>query len=282
MGGLIKEKSIIGKLLLKGEKWIYKKADAMIFLKEGDTDYIKDKKWDLENGGPIDLKKCYYINNGVDCEEFNKSIENNTFKDDDLESDKFKIVYTGTIRPVNNVDNILDAAKLLKEEKNIEFLIYGNGNEVDRLKQRIIDEEITNVKMKGYVERKYVPFILSKASLNILNYSSTKYNWSRGNSSNKLFEYMASGKPIVSTIQMGYCPLKKYNCGISVEESTPKGLADAIEAILGLSEEEYDIMCENANKAASEFDYSILAEKLLNAINITIERKKEKDENYKK
>ncbi|NLZ95045.1 MAG: glycosyltransferase family 4 protein, partial [Bacteroidales bacterium] len=61
-----KENSILGKVLVIGEHWIYKKADALIFTKEGDTDYIKEKKWDTVQGGDINLDKAHYINNGVD------------------------------------------------------------------------------------------------------------------------------------------------------------------------------------------------------------------------
>lgn len=266
LGGVLKEKSFLGKLLLIGERWIYNKADAIIFLKEGDVNYIKEKKWDIENGGKIDLNKCYYINNGVNYEKFHSQIVNNIIDDDDLKNDKFKVVYAGAIRPVNNIDNIMDAAKLLEDNSNIEFLIYGTGNQEERLKERIKSEKISNVKMKGYVERKYIPYILSKASINILNYSNDKYNWSRGNSSNKLFEYMASGKPVISTIKMGYCPLKKYNCGISVEECNAEGLANAIKQIMALPQEEYKKMCDNAKNAAKEFDYEKLAIKLEKSI----------------
>jgi len=47
----LKEKSIIGRLLTAGEHWIYKRADALIFTKEGDTDYIKEKGWDTDHDG---------------------------------------------------------------------------------------------------------------------------------------------------------------------------------------------------------------------------------------
>ena len=73
--GKAKESSLLGKLLVAGEHWIYKKADALVFLKEGDTNYLKERKWTQEQGGDIDFKKCYYINNGVDIEVFNKEIE---------------------------------------------------------------------------------------------------------------------------------------------------------------------------------------------------------------
>lgn len=69
----VKEKSFLGHILTLGEHWIYKNADALIFTKEGDTDHIKEKKWDTKQGGNIDLEKCYYINNGVDLEAFQKT-----------------------------------------------------------------------------------------------------------------------------------------------------------------------------------------------------------------
>lgn len=261
--GKTKESSPLGKLLIAGEHWIYKNADALIFLKEGDTDYLKDRKWTTEQGGDIDLNKCHYINNGVDIEAFNRQIENNVLEDQDLISGKFNVVYTGAIRPINNVGNILDAAKLLKDQKNIQFLIYGDGNQLAMLKQRVTDEGLTNVKMKGYVDKKFMPYVLSKSSVNILNYSQTKYNWSRGNSSNKFFEYMASGKPIISTVKMGYCPLEKYECGLSLEEDTPDELGNAIMCIYEMPKETYNKMSHNAKNGADHYDYKVLTKKLI-------------------
>lgn len=264
--GKAQENSILGRLLIKGEHWIYKNADALVFLKEGDTDYLRERKWTLEQGGDIDLNKCYYINNGVDIEAFNKQVNEIKIEDEDLNDNSFRVVYAGSIRTVNNVGKILDAAKLLKENEDIKFLIYGTGNELDLLKTRVKDENLTNVKLKGYVNKKYIPYILSKSSVNILNYSPSQYNWTRGNSSNKLFEYMASGKPIISTVKMGYCILEKYQCGFSLKNSTPEELAKAILKIYNMPKEQYNELCYNAAKGAKYFDYKILTEKLIKVI----------------
>lgn len=261
--GKAKENSLIGKLLIKGEHWIYKKSDAIIFLKEGDTDYLKERKWLITQGGDIDINKCHYINNGVDIEAFNKQISEKTFYDVDLNDDKFTVIYAGAIRPINNVGNILDAAKLLLDKEGIQFLIYGDGNQRETLMERVKDEKITNVKIKGYVDKKYVPYVLSKSSINILNYSQSKYNWSRGNSSNKLFEYMASGKPIISTVKMGYSPIEKYDCGVSLEKDTPEALAEAILKIYNMSSDRYTEISENAKKSANDFDYKELTKRLI-------------------
>lgn len=245
--------SVLGKVLVQGEKWIYKNANALVFTKEGDIDYIKERGWD---NGVVPLEKCFYINNGVDTAKFENSSGN-----EKEGKDTFHVVYAGTIRPVNDIDTILDAAKLLVEKENIQFLIYGDGNQVARLKKRIEDEGISNVEMKGFVPKSEIPGILGTASVNILNYSAKKYNWSRGSSSNKLFEYMASGKPIISTVKTGYSIIDRYACGIELEECRSANLANAIKEIHDMSKEAYSKMGANGKMGAKDFDLEVLSRK---------------------
>ncbi len=269
-GGRLKEKSPAGKALLAGERYIYEKADALTFLKEGDHTYITDKGWDMEHGGRVDMSKCIYINNGVDIALFDKRKKEFVYEDADLDSQGFKIVYCGTIRPVNDVDLILDTAKLLGGD--CKFLVYGTGNCVPALQKRIDDEHIDNVKLKGYVDNNYIPSILSRSSLNLLNYSGSAYNWSRGNSSNKLFEYLASGKPVLSTVKMGYDIIERHKCGISAEETTPQSIARGIEEMKRTSKEDYTKMCVNARAAAEEYDIPRLADEYSACIEAVIKK----------
>lgn len=268
--GKAKEKSILGKVLIKGEHWIYKNADALIFTKEGDTDYLKERKWTTEQGGDIDLKKCHYINNGVDLSGYQKNIEEETIEDPDLADDsKFNVTYAGTIRPVNNVGKLLDAAKIIKNREgysDIQFLIFGDGGQLEELKERANNERINTVRFKGYINRQYIPYVLSKSVVNILNYSQNQYNWSRGNSSNKLFEYMASGKPIISTVHMGYSIINKYQCGIELDDDTAENLANAIIEFHDMDKDQYAEIGINGKNGARDFDFGVLTDKLLIAI----------------
>lgn len=262
----ISERGIIGRVLIAGEHWLYKKSDGLIFLKEGDYTYLTDKKWDIAQGGEIDLEKYRYINNGVDIEEFNQLTQTEVYRDADLKEENFNVIYTGAIRPVNNVDLLIDAAKLLKDQKDVCILIYGDGNEYADLKKRLKNEKIKNVKLKGYIDQKYIPSLLSQSSVNILNYSQDLYNWSRGNSSNKLFSYMASGKPVISTVKMGYSPITTYDFGIELEDNSAAGLAQAIKKIKNMDQSKYDELSQNALEAAGNYDYSKLTEKLVGLI----------------
>ncbi len=272
--GKTTEKSLLGRVLIKGEHWIYKKANALIFTKEGDTDYLKERRWTTAQGGDIDLGKCYYINNGVDitaCEERSRTMQ---LDDPDLSDEtKFNVTYVGTIRPVNNVGNLLDTAKILKTKggyDDVQFLIYGDGGQLAELQERVKTENLDNVKMKGFVNRQYVPYILSRSSINMLNYAQNQYNWTRGNSSNKLFEYMASGKPIISTVHMGYSIIKRYDCGVELDEDTPDALAKQIMRFHDMSKAERDKIGRNAGEGAKDFDFSVLTEKLIKVIESVI------------
>ncbi|MCI0130539.1 glycosyltransferase family 4 protein [Vagococcus sp. CY53-2] len=269
----IKEKGFIGSLLVKGEHWIYKKSDSLIFTKEGDTDYLKEKGWFETQGGKIDAEKCYYINNGVDIHDFDNNSSRNTIEDEDLHSDKFNIVYSGAIRPVNDVSKLVRIARLLREHDDIQILIYGSGNDFERIDNMIKEFNLNNIILKGSVEKKYIPYILKNSNLNILNYSQEKFNWSRGNSSNKLFEYFASGKPIISTVKMGYSPIKKYNCGYEFfGDSNEKEITNKILEVKEMYDKDisrYNELCNNSIMASKEFDYYVLCDKLIDVIENT-------------
>lgn len=264
--GQAKENSILGKILVKGEHWIYKNADALIFTKEGDTDYLKEKEWTTAQGGDIDLGECHYINNGVDLVSYDERITTHVLRDSDLDdTGMFNVLYVGSIRPVNNVGNLLDAAAIIKTVpgcEKIQFLIFGDGSELEKLRERAKAERLDNVKLKGRIPKQNIPYVLSKAGVNILNYSQDEYKWTRGNSSNKLFEYMASGKPIISTVKMGYSIINRYACGIELEECTPEYLAKAIVDYFRMDEDKRIEIGKNARKGVADFNFTVLTDKL--------------------
>ncbi len=264
----LRKNSLIAKALYLGEKWIYKKAHNIIFTIEGGCDYIKNQKWDESNGGPIDISKVHHINNGVNLIEFEENIKNNTYIDEDLDNPGiFKVVYAGSIRKANNLNLIIEAAKYVRNNSSskIKFLIFGDGDEKAELEDKCKKENINNVIFKGRVNKKFVPSILSKSNLNILNYSNNEI-WKYGGSQNKNFEYLASGKPILSTITMGYDIIKKYEAGITLSSQSPENIGKAVIFISKLSNEEYERMSRNARKAAEDYDFKVLSQKLISII----------------
>ena len=273
--GLISRNNPFLKLMYIYEKQMYEKADKIIFTMEGGKDYIIEKKWDMEHGGPIDLKKVHYINNGVDLEAFRMNLKNHWLEDRDLDrQDLFKIGYVGSIRKANNLDKILDTA-LLINNKNVRFLIWGAGDEVEKLKNKVSEQKIKNVVFKGYVDKKYIPSILSRSDLNffILNGSEL---FRFGLSLNKSFDYIASGKPLLIVGKASYSLVDKYQCGIHIDSVDPQKTAEEIDRFISMPQTEYEKYCENALKAAYEFDFKELTNKLIGIVYELTENKMSK------
>lgn len=267
----LKEDSLILKLLRQGEKWLYKKANRLVFTMEGGKDYIIEKGWDKGSGGPIDISKVHHINNGVDLEAFYDNARNNVYADSDLDDPRtFKVVYTGSIRQVNDVGYLVDVAKQieLRGVSNIKILIFGDGDKKAELVEKCRKENIKSVVFKGRVPKHKVPYILSKSDLNILHFQQNSIK-EFGASLNKLFEYFASGKPIISDSEFGYDLIKRYNCGVVVDSASPEQLADEIIKVQNLSQELYVSMCNNSSQAARDYDFTLLTKKLIDLIEKT-------------
>lgn len=263
--GAMTEKSLIAKVLYQLEKWIYQKADAVIFTMEGGRQYISDQRWDKQNRGHIDLEKIYYINNGVDIKAFEENAAKFPMQDEDLDSEeKFNFVYTGSIRRTNHIDTLLDAAKEI-ENKQIQILLWGAGDYVDAVQKRIESEHITNVKYKGVVKKCEVPGILQKSDVNIIHWNdmdTLKY----GCSYNKMFEYLAAGQPIYSTVHVGYSIIKEGQCGVEASGKKTSDYARDMNNIYRMSKEERRKFGTNAKLKAKEFDFSVLTAKLIQII----------------
>lgn len=255
----------ISKLLYSGEKWIYKRADALIFTQEGGPDYIREQGWDSEYGGPIDMEKTYHINNGVDLEAFKANKKNFWLDDPDLDdTNHFKVIYAGAIRRINNLGIILDAAKETTDP-SIRYIIFGDGDELPVLKQRALAEKITNVVFKGRVNKQYIPSVVSRADVNIVHWEMNPL-LRVGESYNKSFEYFAAGKPVFYTIRPNYSIVEKYGCGRLTEGFEAKDLAVGIMGMKNLSQEEKTVMEANASRAAEDYDFKNLTKKLIEII----------------
>lgn len=260
--GSLKRNSLLAKALYFGEKWIYKNADSIIMTWEGGSQYIKDQGWDKQ----IDLKKVRHISNGVIIDSFDKNSQEKRFVDQNLDDKSYKnLVYAGSIRKVNNLGLLLDVAKIIqKNDQKIRFLIFGSGDEKEMLEKRCKEEDINNVIFKGQVEKMMIPSILKKSYANILHNSSTTLD-KYGQSQNKLFEYLAAGRCVIQTYTTGYSILEKYKCGVSASKQSAEEVSNIILKVCS-NYDKVEQMGQNARKAAYEFDFNVLTDKLIDLI----------------
>ncbi len=256
--GAIKEKQIITKLLYKLEHWIYKKADAVVFTMYGGKQYIRDMGW----ASNVDLRKIYYINNGVDLALYQKQEQNEIYADEDLDrKDTFKVMYTGSMGIANSVYDLLDAAEILKPYPDIRFFLFGGGYQEEELRKYKEEHGLTNVFFKGKVNKKYIPGILARGNLNLLTGPSDRVS-EYGMSMNKMFDYMASGHPTVSNIQTKNDIFVDNRCGVTIGAENAEEMAETILDFYRMTPERYGMYCANARETVKEYDFSYLTDRL--------------------
>src|SRR5690625_817864 len=248
--GRITSTSILAKILFRLEKFIYQKADHLIFTMPGGEKYLNERKMKYE--------KVSYINNGVDLTEFDSNAQSNIYTLP-IEKETFNVVYTGSMGIANSLEVILEAAKYLKEKKysNIRFHFFGDGYLKEELEQYVKDYQLSNVTYYGRVHKNKIPSILKQADLNIVT-SQNLSIYDYGVSLNKLFEYFASGKPTLSNIPTPYNKVEKYNVGLTVKPDSYRTLAEGIIQLNNMNSNEYNQICINSRKTAEKFEFKNL------------------------
>lgn len=204
----------------------------------------------------VKKEKIIIIPNGVDKIFLNKIKDNNFKKELKL---KNKIVlFFGRLNPTKGPDKFVLAAKeILKENKNIDFLIVGPDegmlNKVKELSKNI--EQI-----------KILPPIRDKQKVAEMYQASEIYVMPsyREGLPLSLFEALASGLPIVASPVNGIpFEIKEPENGFFVNYGDIKGLKEKILFLLKNKKFSKNISKNNIEKARN-YDWDIIAEKTLN------------------
>ncbi len=171
---------------------------------------------------------------GVDFEEFNAEInKEDARKKFQLSLDTKTAVYTGHLYSWKGVDILLKVAKHLRQiNENFAILIFGGTKkDVDELGQRIEPSLEQLVQIKGFVPHQQVAQILKAADCAILTGRETEDISAKYTSPLKLFEYMASGCPIVAQRLPSFVEVLNDSNSVLVEPGNPRALAEGINKI---------------------------------------------------
>ena len=150
-------------------------------------------------------------------------------KDSNLRNDsnQFKVLFYGQFIPLHGISFIIEAAKLLEQEKNIEFTMIGIGQEHKKIRELADRLKVSNINWVNWVKYSELPQYINKADvcLGIFG-ASDKANCVIPN---KVFQAMAMKKPIITsdTLASRELLLNKGNA-ILCERANAESLKDAI------------------------------------------------------
>jgi len=204
------------------EKKVYRCAKGLVTLLPGSVPYFV--------GMGVPKSRILVVPNGIDL-SLAPPVQ--------PEPSGFTAIYTGAHGPANNLDVVLDAAKLCKEK--VQFRLVGSGPEKARLIERRDSEGIANVEFGEPVSKTEVFGLLARANVCIHCLSDAKV-FSHGVSPNKMFDYMSAGRPVVVSASVKDSPVELAGCGTIVPAGDAVALASAIDEIATLDSEERSLM----------------------------------------
>ena len=215
----------ITKALQALEKFLYRHAAKIITLLPLADKYI--------TACGIPREKIVWIPNGVDLSRF-EGLEPY------VDSRKgFSVLYLGAHGKANALDTVIQAAKILQDRGycEIRFILVGDGPEKPRLMALTEELSLRNVEFRDPVPKTEIPRVLGEADAFVVQLGGAEvYRW--GISSNKLFDFMAAGKPIFSSAEAPLNPVKEARCGFTVPPRNPEALAEAVIKLYQMPPEE--------------------------------------------
>lgn len=169
--------------------------------------------WGLNKGSRNKTKFDRYFYIGYNKPEITGTFENNI----EIDNNKFNILFLATINNQFNYELIAELAKKLeKKDKSINIYICGDGPQMEMLKNLV--EDISNVKLLGWIGKNEIDYILKNSQIGLAPYKDT-FDFQMG-VSNKFAEYISYELPIILT-SGGYMKslLEKNDCGISSQNT---------------------------------------------------------------
>ncbi len=241
------------KLMESIERFAYKKADKIISVLPLFNKYLEDIGYNPD--------KFVYIPNGICIDELSEKepLPRNIM--DRIPMNKFLITYAGTFGKANALEYLIEAAKLLKDNSNIRFMLVGKGSEEGRLRNMVENLKLNNVTFIPPVSKRQVQEILKLSDVCYIGWLKKKI-YTYGISANKIFDYMYTGTPILHSYSGKADIIKQARCGISVEAENPKAIAQAILKFYNISSLERKEMGKRGKNYLLKFyTYEKIAEK---------------------
>jgi glycosyltransferase involved in cell wall biosynthesis len=198
----------------RAERFLYARADTLVALSEGIRVGI------IERGGAA--SKVVLVPNGCDDWTIDQPIRPVANFPVDTER-YFVCTYVGALGRWNSLETLLDCAQAL-EGSRVRFLIVGDGDHRDALRRHAETLGLTNVVFHGAIPKKQVLEYLAASHLCVL--CTWRHPFLGTVLQNKIFDYMAAGRPVVAAAQGELASLvETADCGWVTPPGDPEELA---------------------------------------------------------
>lgn len=248
--GRIKRSSLMARVMRWLESYLCRRARKIITLLPNAGEYIE--------GLGVARQKTVWISNGVDLDRFPYHVPEHR--------QTLSFLYLGAHGQANGLDSVIKAIARVQHDDPgcpVKFRFVGDGPLKPAL-MRLAGElgVAERVRFEPPVPKNAIPALVTEADAFIVNVRNLPL-YRYGISMNKLFDYLAAGRPTVFAGSSVNNPVAEAGAGCSVPADDVEGMADAIERIVAMSYPERLAMGERGREYVQQhFSYRQLAKSL--------------------
>jgi glycosyltransferase involved in cell wall biosynthesis len=232
------------------EDFGYRSADVVVSVLPAAADHMRSRG--------MDPAKFHYLPNGIELDGRREGATPEVVRAA-IKPGAFTVGFVGTLGRANVLETLIDAAKLV-EPDGVQVVVVGHGPERDQLMAR--GAGASNLVFVGPIPKDDVAPALALFDACYVGYRrSSLYRF--GVSPNKLYDYMAAGRPVLFAADAANQPVREADCGRTVPPEDPHALAGAIRSLAAAPSDERARLGANARTYVAEHhDYARLAERL--------------------
>lgn len=248
--GGIAEGSLIERFFRRVSARIYRGADRILITSSTFREYLREK-FDIDDAKIQDLPQYADDRFEMDIVPTRKK-------------DTIDLMFAGNIGAAQNLQTVLYAADLLRENIHLRWHFVGDGVELNRLRNLAQQLRLENVIFHGRKPLEEMPRYYAMADAMLVTLMADP-NISRTLPS-KVQTYMAAGKPILASASGETAKvIAKSRCGFCAEPENAQSLAEAVQKFLA---------CEDkaalGRNARTYYEANFTKEKFMNRLETTL------------
>jgi glycosyltransferase involved in cell wall biosynthesis len=217
--GVLKNRAVIS-IALRGERFLYDHAHLITGQTQGIVNTVRSRV----RHTPVSL-----ITNGVDLDFFSRTGSSlvKEHRNGEALSGKFIVGFAGLHGLMQDLETVLEAARLLRDEDHIAFVLYGDGPKKERLIRLSNEAQIQNITFSPPQPAERMPEIFTSFDAMLIPLKNLPIL--KGAIPCKMLEAMAAAVPIL-LLADGEAKkvVQQAECGIVLAPENAKLLVEAV------------------------------------------------------
>jgi colanic acid biosynthesis glycosyl transferase WcaI len=266
--GVGDEDSFLHHVLGKIAGFLYRRSDKIVVVTPAFREHLI-ARWHVPAG------KIAVVENGVEADLFAPSSElsNQSLRKELGADGKFLVCYVGTLGMAHGLETLLTTARQLqRQNRDIFFLVIGEGAEKERIKALAQSQGLSNIAFLDQQPREKIPNFISACDACLVLLKKTEVF--KTVIPTKMLEFMSCARPVILGVEgQARQILDEAGAGLTIEPENADALATAIRQLadnrelgrtLGRNGREYILRSRSRRQTAQSY-LQVLSEMVTNA-----------------